>query len=109
VRGIELGFSGNVTPKWNIFGGYTYMPSKVTNAGITKTTTVVGTTTYVAYAAAAAEGKPFPNTPEHSFTLFTNYKVTPKFTLGGGRSTWARSMAVSRTRARPMPMVRSRC
>lgn len=80
VRGIELGFSGNVTPRWNIFGGYTYMPSKITNAGITKTTTG----SYVAYAAAAAEGKPFPNTPKNSFTLFTNYKVTPKFTLGGG-------------------------
>jgi catecholate siderophore receptor len=36
----------------------------------------------VAYAPAAA-GHPFPNTPEHSFT-FTNYKVTPRFTLGGG-------------------------
>ena len=25
VRGIEIGFSGAITPKWNVFGGYTFM------------------------------------------------------------------------------------
>ncbi|WP_241127443.1 TonB-dependent receptor [Novosphingobium terrae] len=85
VRGIELGFSGNVTPKWNIFGGYSYMPSKVTNAGTTATvgTDATGKAATV-YMPAATLGKAFPNTPQNSFTLFTNYKVTPKFTLGGG-------------------------
>lgn len=80
IRGVELGFNGNITPKWNIFGGYVYQPSKVTDAGLTKTVTGANT----AYAVAASQGKPFPNTPQSSATLFTNYKVTPKFTLGGG-------------------------
>ncbi|WP_068089994.1 TonB-dependent receptor [Novosphingobium rosa] len=88
VRGVEFGFSGNVTPQWSIFGGYTYMPSKVLNAGYTVTTTTVGTganaVTYTASAPAALTGHAFPNTPTNSFTLFTSYKVTPKFTLGGG-------------------------
>lgn len=85
VRGVEVGFSGNVTPQWSIFGGYTYMPSKVLNAGFTATAGTNasgGAATF--YAPAAATGKAFPNTPKNSFTLFTSYKVTPKFTLGGG-------------------------
>ena len=85
VRGFELGFSGNVTEAWSIFGGYTYMDSKVTNAGTTGTkgTDASGAVaTY--YAPAAATGHQFPNTPKNSFTLFTNYKVTPKFNVGGG-------------------------
>ncbi|WP_395396951.1 TonB-dependent receptor [Novosphingobium sp. BL-8A] len=88
IRGFELGFNGNVTADWSIFGGYTYMDSKVLNAGYTVTTTVVGTganaVTYVGSAPAAATGHQFPNTPKNSFTLFTNYKVTPKLSLGGG-------------------------
>ncbi|HZV09644.1 MAG TPA: TonB-dependent receptor, partial [Novosphingobium sp.] len=80
VRGIELGLSGNITPAWSVFGGYTYMDSIVLDAGTTKTTTG----TYVAYAPAAATGKPFPNTPKNSFTLFTTYKATHRLTLGGG-------------------------
>jgi catecholate siderophore receptor len=27
VQGVELGASGNLTPKWQVFGGYTYMDS----------------------------------------------------------------------------------
>lgn len=80
VRGVEVGFSGNITPEWSVFGGYTYQPSRVLDAGMTKTT-VNGVS---AYGPAAATGHPFPNTPEHNFTLFTNYKVTPRLTLGGG-------------------------
>ncbi|HWU02025.1 MAG TPA: TonB-dependent receptor, partial [Novosphingobium sp.] len=80
VRGVELSVSGNITPQWNVFGGYAFMPSKVTNGGLTSVT-VNGVTSYVA---AASNGKPFPNTPRNSLTLFTNYKVTPKLTFGGG-------------------------
>lgn len=80
VRGVEVSFSGNITPQWSVFGGYSYMPSTVLNAGLTKTTTG----TNVAYAVPASVGKPFPNTAKNSATLFTTYKVTPKFSLGGG-------------------------
>jgi catecholate siderophore receptor len=85
VRGFEFGFSGNVTDKWSLFGGYSFMPSKITNAGTTATvgTNAAGQAATV-YMPAATTGKPFPNTPRNSFTLFTNYKVTPRFTLGGG-------------------------
>ena len=29
-------------------------------------------------------GDPLANTPEHSFSLFSTYRVTPKLSLGGG-------------------------
>ncbi|WP_395332432.1 TonB-dependent receptor [Novosphingobium sp. BL-8H] len=85
VRGFEVGFSGNVTDEWSVFGGYTYMDSKVTNAGMTGTKgTDASGAVATFYAPAAATGHEFPNTPKNSFTLFTNYKVTPQFNLGGG-------------------------
>ncbi|WP_332004534.1 TonB-dependent receptor [Sphingobium amiense] len=80
IDGIEFSFNGNVTPDWNIFGGYTFMDSKVVDGGFTATT-VAGVTRY---APAASTGRWFPNTPRHSGTLFTTYKVTPALTVGGG-------------------------
>jgi catecholate siderophore receptor len=80
VRGAEISYNGNITDKWNVFGGFSYMPSKVTDAGSTAAT-VDGV---ASSEPAATQGKPFPNTPKYSFTTFTNYKVTPKLTVGGG-------------------------
>ncbi|WCT73048.1 TonB-dependent receptor [Sphingomonas naphthae] len=80
IKGIELGFNGNITEAWNVFGGYTYMDSKIVDGGIT-TTTVNGVNYF---APSVNTGKQFPNTPKHSMTAFTNYKITPAFTLGGG-------------------------
>ncbi|MFT3976974.1 MAG: TonB-dependent receptor [Sphingomonas bacterium] len=80
IRGVELSYNGNITPEWNIYGGYTYMDSKVTDAGVSAITS--GGVTY--YYAPASVGRPFPNTPEHSFTTYTNYKITPALTIGGG-------------------------
>ncbi len=34
--------------------------------------------------AAANNGNQFPNTPTHSFSMWTTYKVMPKLTMGGG-------------------------
>lgn len=68
VQGLELGVAGQLTSAWQAFGGYTYMKSDLRDNG--KNT--------------ADNGHPFPNTPKHSFTMWTQYDVTPKFTLGGG-------------------------
>lgn len=66
VNGLELGFSGSITPKWQVFGGYTFMKSKLKDGS------------------GADEGNDFPNTPENSFSLWSTYAVTPDFTMGGG-------------------------
>ncbi|OZI27784.1 TonB-dependent siderophore receptor [Bordetella genomosp. 7] len=68
VRGIELGFSGSITPKWNVFGGYTFMDSELVSGAFES----------------GAVGQELPNTPRHAFSLWSTYQVLPKLTLGGG-------------------------
>ncbi len=68
VDGIELSASGQITDRWSIFAGYSYLDSEIIDDG------PIGTD----------EGNRMPNTPEHSFTLWTTYQVTPDFALGGG-------------------------
>lgn len=67
VDGFELGVSGAVTPKWNIFAGYTFLKSKIKDDGV-----------------AANTGNRFPNTPENSFSLWTTYQALPDLTVGAG-------------------------
>jgi len=69
VNGFELGFAGNVSPAWKIYGGYVYQDAKLTNAGPVN---------------AAFNGNQFPNTAENSASLWTSYKLLPQLTLGGG-------------------------
>lgn len=79
IKGIEFTASGNLTERWTVYGGYTYMDSKIVSSGATATT--IGGVIY--YAPAANNGKRFPNTPEHSFTATTTYQVNRALTLGG--------------------------
>ncbi len=68
VRGIELAVAGNVTPAWQVFGGYTYMDSELLSGAYTNVNV----------------GDPLANTPEHSASLFTTYRFNRRLTLGGG-------------------------
>jgi len=76
VRGLELGVSGNITPAWTVFGGYTYMDSELVKGAVT---IVNGQPVPSAF-----EGLSLANTPEHTASLFSTYRVTRKLTLGGG-------------------------
>jgi len=69
VDGIELGFSGNLTDHWTVFGGYTHLNSKLVATGPGDQ---------------ASLGNVFPNTPKNSVTLWTSYAITPALTIGGG-------------------------
>ena len=53
---------------WKISAGYAYLDGKVTSSIVNPT--------YV--------NRPLAYTPEHSFNLFTTYKITPKLEVGGG-------------------------
>lgn len=68
VQGVELGASGNITPLWQVFGGYTWMDSELVEGAYTNINI----------------GDPLANTPEHSFSLFTTYRLLPRLSLGGG-------------------------
>ena len=65
-RGVELGVSGNLGDKVQLFGGYTYTDAKLVNS-----------------VNAANEGRPFANIPKHSASLLATYAVTDRFEIGG--------------------------
>jgi catecholate siderophore receptor len=86
VRGAELGFNGNITDKWTVFGGYSYLDAVITDGGFTAlTAAAVGTqAAKVVLVPSVNNGRQFPQTAKHSFTLWSNYQVTSAFSFGGG-------------------------
>ena len=67
VSGFELGASGNITDRWSSFFGYTYMESEILESNN-----------------AAEVGKEFGNTPDHSLSLWTAYRLPWGMEMGGG-------------------------
>ena len=67
VSGIETGINGNVTDRWQVFGGYTFMDSEITSSNN-----------------AAEVGKEFGNTPAQSLSLWTTYRLPRGVDVGGG-------------------------
>ena len=65
-QGIELGFNGNITSRWAVFGGYTYLDARIRSSGTP-----------------ANVGRRFANVPEHNFSLLTTYRLFDSLTIGG--------------------------
>ncbi|MDS0858878.1 TonB-dependent receptor [Burkholderia pseudomultivorans] len=83
VRGAELGFAGNLTDKWHVFGGYSYLNAVTVDAGPGNP---------------GGSGLPMVMVPKHNFTLWTSYDVLPKLTLGAGATVMSKTYAsVSQT------------
>jgi catecholate siderophore receptor len=66
-EGIELGVSGAISEDWELIAGYAYQ-----DAEITRTTT------------AAPSGRDVPLVPEHQFSLWNTYRLTPMWRVGLG-------------------------
>ena len=77
VDGIELGANGNITNKWAISAGYTYLDSEIVDAGFTKNSD--GT-----YSPSSTNGNQVQNVAKNSATLWTTYQVLPQLNLGVG-------------------------
>lgn len=67
VDGLELGVNGNITEKWAVSAGYTYLDSEIVDDGM-------GTD----------DGNQVQNVAKNSATLWTTYALTPALTLGAG-------------------------
>ena len=77
VDGLELSASGNITEKWAVSAGYTYLDSELTKNGYScRGTTCTDQSGY--------NGNQMPNVPKNSATLWSTYKVLPKLTIGAG-------------------------
>lgn len=66
--GAQAGVSGQLTRKWQLTGGYTYLDATLIEAGGTGST----------------NGQSMPNTPRHSFSVTSNYQLFRKLRAGGG-------------------------
>lgn len=80
IDGLEITLSGDITDAWSVFGGYTHLDSEVIDGGFFDR----GVAAVPRFVPSPANGGRFPNTPEHSFSLWSDYALTPKFTAGGG-------------------------
>ncbi|CDZ94369.1 TonB-dependent receptor [Pseudomonas saudiphocaensis] len=81
VEGIELGVSGKLTDRWDVFANYTVLSSEILKA---------------ADANVAQEGQALANTPPRSFSLWTTYDLPMGFEIGyGAQYVSERNVAVS--------------
>jgi catecholate siderophore receptor len=67
ARGVELGVAGNITDRWQVFGGYTYTDAELVDDG-----------------AGTNDGNTLKFIPAHTFSIWSTYAVTEKLTVGGG-------------------------
>ena len=86
IRGVELGFNGNITHELTVYGGYTYLDAKIRDGGSTALVAAgVGTqAAQTVLVPSVNTGRQFPQTAKHSFTIWSNYQVFPKLSIGGG-------------------------
>lgn len=71
--GIELDISGRLTPKWEVYGSYMWMPIARVDAAASTATTVGNRV-----------GDRPGLSPKHSGTIWTTYQLTPQWRIGGG-------------------------
>ncbi|MFC5386973.1 TonB-dependent receptor [Aquamicrobium segne] len=69
AKGIELGVAGNITDRWQVFGGYTYTDAKLVDD---------------AKLVNSNDGNRLKFIPAHTFSVWSTYDVTEKLTMGGG-------------------------
>ena len=76
AAGLELNVAGRITPAWEAYVSYTWIPSaKIDKSNVALNANGTG---------AQVEGDRPGLTPKHSASLWTTYRVTPKLRLGGG-------------------------
>lgn len=74
TAGAELDLAGRITPKWEVFGSYAWIPVAKIDVGGVSGTAISG----------ERVGDRPSLTPRHSGTIWTTYQITPSIRLGGG-------------------------
>lgn len=69
VVGAEIDFSGRLTPRWEIYGSYMWMPEANIDEGV---------------AGSEGQGTRPSNTPYHSGSLWNTYQITSQWRVGAG-------------------------
>lgn len=66
VRGVEFGVSGNITDRWSVFGGVTWLETETLKSDLP-----------------SEVGRRLANIPVTQFALLSKYKLTDQLTIGG--------------------------
>jgi catecholate siderophore receptor len=75
AAGIEIDIAGRITPAWEIYGSYAFIPdAEVDRASSVLGTTLIGETV----------GQRPGLTPRHSGTIWSTYQLSPTMRIGGG-------------------------
>ena len=82
VDGFELGLNGNITDKWAVSAGYSYLDSELVDAGFTNIET--DRNKPAIYAPSKNNGKQVQNVAKNSATLWTTYQILPQLQIGAG-------------------------
>lgn len=78
TNGIEIEAAGRITPNWEVFAGAARMQAKIDKATGQQ---------------AANQGKVPINTPDYTMSLWSVYKLTPEWRIGGGLEAVGRRFA----------------
>lgn len=78
--GIEFELAGNITSKWEVFSGLALMDAKILEVA----QNVNATTGVITSGNPEYTGKRARNTPRYTFNLWTTYKVSGPWKIGGG-------------------------
>lgn len=75
AAGIDIDIAGRITPAWEVFASYSWIPSAKIDKGAPDGTTL---------AQGESVGSRPGLTPRHSGTIWTTYQLTPQWRIGGG-------------------------
>ncbi len=75
-KGLEVGLSGSITEKWEVLAGLALQEAEINST-----------------TSAAPEGRKVPLVPETSFSLWSSYRLTPRFGFGAGVTSQSKSYA----------------
>jgi catecholate siderophore receptor len=85
TTGVEIELAGQVTPIWQVLGGYAWQDAEITSA-----------------TTAAPAGRKIPLSPEHKFSLWNKVELTPAWSIGLG-VIWQDEMYASISNAVVLP------
>ncbi|MCR5865950.1 MAG: TonB-dependent receptor [Aquincola tertiaricarbonis] len=75
AAGLDIDIAGRITPQWEVFASYAWIPSAKIDKGAPDGTTL---------AAGEQVGSRPGLTPKHSGTVWTTYQLTPNWRVGAG-------------------------
>lgn len=79
IRGIEAQIFGQLTDKWSINAGYAYL-----DGDQVATSDITDADGNIIIAQGEDNGLILRELPEHTFNIWSNYQITPRFGIGAG-------------------------